>query len=317
MKKSLLAVVAALAMAGCSQNDLVDEIDNGGQISKVEIGFSSVVGKNSRAAEVGTDELQTNGFYVYAYNIGESAEGTGTTELINNEKVTYDNGAWKSYTYYWPGSNYVRFYAFSSTKTSLKIENSKLAYTVPTTASAQEDLLVKTITQNKTTPTVTFVFTHALTELNFSILGKEEGLTYTVEEASLTGVKDEGSYDYSKEEWADLKASGSDLKYSIPLEIKPEVKSTSISAQFNSGALMLLPQELTDISIEIKYTVKNDKGITVSEGESITKTVPLSSSTTPWTANKKIRYTLTLANDTEPIQWVATAGTWGTESEEK
>ena len=43
MKKSLLAVVAALAMAGCSQNDLVDEIDNGGQISKAEIGFSSIV----------------------------------------------------------------------------------------------------------------------------------------------------------------------------------------------------------------------------------------------------------------------------------
>ena len=66
MKKILLAVTAALAITGCSQNE---EFENEGQ--KKAINFESVVNNVTRATEVTTNELKNQGFPVYAYNTGE------------------------------------------------------------------------------------------------------------------------------------------------------------------------------------------------------------------------------------------------------
>lgn len=80
MKKNLLTVVAVLAMAGCSQNDLVDEIDNGGQTSKAEIRFKSIVGKGSRATAL--TEADFTSFQVHAY---KSADAFGTSTSLTSE----------------------------------------------------------------------------------------------------------------------------------------------------------------------------------------------------------------------------------------
>lgn len=66
MKKILLAVTAALAITGCSQNEEFDV-----QNQNAEINFTTTVGKSIRAAEADITTLQTNGFKLYAYNTGE------------------------------------------------------------------------------------------------------------------------------------------------------------------------------------------------------------------------------------------------------
>lgn len=64
MKKILLAVTAALAITSCSQNE---EFENEGQ--KTEINFTTIVSKATRASELKTEGLKTNGgFKVFAYN---------------------------------------------------------------------------------------------------------------------------------------------------------------------------------------------------------------------------------------------------------
>ena len=60
MKKILLAVTAALAITGCSQNE---EFEAPSQ--KAEINFNTAV---TRATELDTDGLENSGFQVYAYN---------------------------------------------------------------------------------------------------------------------------------------------------------------------------------------------------------------------------------------------------------
>ena len=73
MKKILLAVTAALAITGCSQNE---EFENAGQ--NAVINFESIVSNATRATEMKLDELKTQGFHVYAYNTGDAVVGTGT-----------------------------------------------------------------------------------------------------------------------------------------------------------------------------------------------------------------------------------------------
>ena len=63
MKKILFAALAALAITSCSQNEEIEA-----PTQKTEINFRSVVGKSSRAAEATTENLESQGFILYAYN---------------------------------------------------------------------------------------------------------------------------------------------------------------------------------------------------------------------------------------------------------
>ncbi len=316
MKKSLLAVVAALAMAGCSQNDLVDEIDNGGQISKAEIGFSSVVGKNSRAAAMVTSDLQTQGFNVYAYNTGETSKGALAITFIENAAITYDKEKreWGSQNiFYWPATDYLQFFAYSSKKTGLTLTAATtdtyptLAYTVADTEANQEDLLVAQVADKKKTDAkVSFEFTHALTQINFSAQGDIEGLTYKVTSITLNNIANEGNYKYADNSWGDQTGTAT---YTI---LSEEKAISTTATNINNGAYMLLPQTLgATATITVKYTVVDGKNQMIkdaSAGENITISGK-------WDPNKNIRYTLSLTSDATPIGWDATVNSgWGTEA---
>lgn len=98
MKKILLAVTAALAITGCSQNE---EFEAPSQ--KAEINFNTAV---TRATELDTDGLENSGFQVYAYNTKAeemSATVTLSTPWINGS-ATCSDSKWtvSGGPYYWP-----------------------------------------------------------------------------------------------------------------------------------------------------------------------------------------------------------------------
>ena len=83
MKKILFAALAALAITSCSQNEEIEA-----PTQKTEINFRSVVGKSSRAAEATTENLESQGFILYAYNtktitMDKVTAGSLTTTFIN------------------------------------------------------------------------------------------------------------------------------------------------------------------------------------------------------------------------------------------
>lgn len=86
MKKILLAVTAALAITGCSQNE---EFEAPSQ--KAEINFNTAV---TRATELDIDGLKSSGFQVYAYNTKAeemSATVTLSTPWINGSATYSDS----------------------------------------------------------------------------------------------------------------------------------------------------------------------------------------------------------------------------------
>ncbi len=116
MKKILLAVTAALAITSCSQNE---EFENEGQ--KTEINFTTIVSKATRASELKTEGLKTNGgFKVFAYNTKNndmSAETIlGETPFMNGVIVSWNSSAWTMNPvgpYYWPLKDKIQFFSYS------------------------------------------------------------------------------------------------------------------------------------------------------------------------------------------------------------
>ena len=178
MKKILLAVTAALAITSCSQNE---EFDNEGQ--KTEINFTTIVSKATRASELKTEGLKTNGgFKVFAYNTKNndmSAETIlGETPFMNGVIVSWNSSAWTMNPvgpYYWPLKDKIQFFSYSPVAnvnyvepTSSKAGYPSFSYTI---VDSQEDLVVA-YAKNETKPGVSGTpvkldFKHVLTQINF------------------------------------------------------------------------------------------------------------------------------------------------------
>lgn len=182
MKKSLLAVVAALAMAGCSQNDLVDEIDNGG---KTPINFNSVVRKGSRA--VSTTTATFDNFTVYAYSSSAAYDGNAASFFFTDD-ISYTTSWAGKQTIYWPETGNVHFFAYSPKSAATYAPSTgdltaypTLQYTV--TADQVDLLAANAINKTKTVngaAGVSLGFTHLLTQINFSIKLPIADLKYTI-----------------------------------------------------------------------------------------------------------------------------------------
>lgn len=327
MKKILFAAVAALAITSCSQNE---EIEAPSQKAVIE--FNGVVEKPSRAVaqDLSTLKSNTSGFHVYAYNV---TTGTASTEtpIIANEAIKWDatDNLWKStQTYYWPMDDKVMFYAYfspkgkinellpNSTKTYPTIQN----YTVSSSIDDQEDLLVATVgPQAKTTATVTFLFNHALSQINFTIKSlKADNLTYIVKDITLTNVGSIASYDY-KDGWGNATTP---ITYTYPLSDTDADKTvtgdaTTTKKLDTDTKLILLPQTLgTDATITVGYKVLDSKNNIVYDTKTTPKVIKIGEDATvankTWASGKKIRYTLALTNDATEIGWEVSEPTvWG------
>ena len=184
MKKILLAVTAALAITSCSQNE---EFENEGQ--KTEINFTTIVSKATRASELKTEGLKTNGgFKVFAYNTKNndmSAETIlGETPFMNGVIVSWNSSAWTMNPvgpYYWPLKDKIQFFSYSPVAnvsyvkpTSSKAGYPSFSYTI---VDSQEDLVVA-YAKNETKPGVSGTpvkldFKHVLTQINFKLKGKD------------------------------------------------------------------------------------------------------------------------------------------------
>lgn len=88
MKKILLAVTAALAITGCSQNE---EFENAAQNAEIKVGTSVV----TRATPMVTDNFAEFRAFGYAYK-GEDAYGSATagTNILDGSFTSTDHTNW-------------------------------------------------------------------------------------------------------------------------------------------------------------------------------------------------------------------------------
>ncbi len=185
MKKNLIfsaMAFAALAFAGCSQDDTFNEspaVNNA-------IEFGTYVGRDavSRASEITGQNLKTSndGFGVFAYYTGISDFSNSylndKPNFMNNTQVTYKTiGSWTGWEYepgkYWPSKpEKLSFFAYAPYNANAAYsdtkQNIKIPFEVKNTIADQVDLVYATQI-NQTKPDngneVKFTFKHTLSRI--------------------------------------------------------------------------------------------------------------------------------------------------------
>lgn len=287
-------------------------------------------------AEVPATYVDTLTFGVFASNANTSSwkEFSGEYKVafefpafymnnveISRQKVGEDY-VWKNAAkkYYWPKSSYLYFFAYSPYKSNLaSVTETGLAFTdyvVSTKVDEQEDLLYTGLcTQNK--PYVTVEFQHALSAINFVVSkSADTDAPIAVKSIGLYGVKDKGDfsvglgYDESSlitytPAWSDqVYSNGLTCNYTAFYPATPHELDTTPryvhnidgTDAGNKATLMLMPQPVGDMRVEIYYLL---------DGISQYESFPIPDEWKPG-----MRYTYTLTFTAEEILFEPEAEAW-------
>nr|WP_325287989.1 fimbrillin family protein [uncultured Bacteroides sp.] len=236
----------------------------------------------------------TNDNFYDKFHVLTTLTRSNNTDIFFNEDVSKTGRYWTTdQTYYWPGADYeLQFYAWAPkdvfTSTPDSPENLTFAYTVPTEATEQQDLVVA----NKNcdgdyNQAVSLSFNHICTAVKF-VVGEQmqEG---TIKSVSLEGVKYTGSYDMTTGKW-----SLTDDTYSFTQTLTKgmdggETEGSEITA--TEGTFMMLPQFLPDgASVEVVF----QDGATGSE-----RTLSATIGRTEWPMGSTVTYKLSITPEYE------------------
>ena len=291
MKKTLLTMAAAIALVGCSQEDLLTGQQNGNM--KGAVGVNTFVSKGTRGVafnDVDEFKVTENNFDLFAYESnGNQFMGTTTDGIefaYNNGWDYVDKGEvkfWKQVT----EGNTVDFYAVSPANTSevnigYDYENGAqtITYTVADNSEDQKDLMyARTAAVDPTSEDiinngVQINFYHALSQIVFKAKTHEDYLDYinaTVTRVEVVKLQNTGTFTFKDAGFEDFSTdytpwtyTGGEASYvaEVDAENGVEVNSNLTSADDNeavdlttsSTALLLLPQEITGATIENPQT---------------------------------------------------------------
>lgn len=237
MKKSFLMLgVAAMALASCTQNEVVEYAENRA------IQFDNAFVNNSTRAEI-TGVGNLAGFYVFA------GFGSNTSNVYNNTLVTRggDSGSYTwtpAYVAYWQdGENYT----FDAYAANAKIDDAsvgtdgKLKFTDVVLTDGTNDILVAergvpTVDASNTSA-VELTFSHTLSKVKFTFETAIENVNFTIKSVSFNDVVNKGSY-----------AGGIWTAASDKQAYKFGNCSAVVTneAEQSTQALIVLPQQLSD-----------------------------------------------------------------------
>lgn len=121
MKRLIFVAALAIMAAGCQKTFVQDEV-------QTPIGFSTEVGKQTRAIVDTYDDEQPFGVFAYGYDNG----APNSEPVMNNVEIAKGDDGWKAtdgITYYWPNDpdNYLNFYSYSPVLSTKSNANPALA----------------------------------------------------------------------------------------------------------------------------------------------------------------------------------------------
>lgn len=239
----------------------------------------------------------TNDNFYDKFHVLTTLTSSNNTDIYFNEDVSNTGSNWTTdQTYYWPGADYeLQFYAWApatAITAPTSPENLTLAYTVPTKATEQEDLVVaneKCI--GNFNQAVSLSFNHICTAVKF-VVG-EQMQPGTIKSVSLEGVKYKGSYDMTRSydmttgQWSltnDTKSFTQTLDKDMT---GGETEGSEITA--TEVTFMMLPQTLPDgakVKVEFSDNVAGKE-----------RTLEASIAGSDWPMGKTVTYKLTITPD--------------------
>ena len=296
MKKILLAVTAALAITGCSQNE---EFDYPSQ--KAEINFSTAA--VTRATAMITDNFKQFKVYGYAHTGGFTTE-TESKTLVEGIFNKSEDKKWSekdSNKFYWPSEGNVTFFGYSPVAetgtTYTAPESSKgyptIVYTVNDDIASQSDFLVADKTGNGTTNVdgISLGFKHALTQIAFKLKGSDSNVNYTVTKLVLKGINNVGTYKWGTNTWESTTGTKDytiDMVSSAATFVGDGADAVELTG--NDKVLMLIPQAPNSAKIEVTYTATDKTTNIVYNNAPKEVNVP----TDQWEVSQRIVFTIAL-----------------------
>lgn len=269
MKKVLVGAMALLALAACSNEEVLDQ----NQVRN-EIGFTAVTGKaTSRAADGYCNNNKPDEFQVWA--------NVPTNKVyFSGDEYELKDGVWQKkdgVVRYWPNSS-ITFFACKNATPTWETDNSTLKtdFTVNSTVANQVDFIyaVQNVASKPTDGKTELNFRHALSQVEFMAKNQNKNIRVEIIGVSVCNVLEKGHFVFptcdTKEnvvdhnntttvtpanqgEWSDQK----DLQnYSVsftavPLVGKETATASSLttendaSKEYSSNTMYLIPQTLT------------------------------------------------------------------------
>lgn len=299
MKKSFLMFgVAAMALASCTQNEVVEYAENRA------IQFDTFVNNNTRAVtELKTENLTK--FNVFAYH------GTNTVDY-NNVLVTGNStsGWTPAANAYWQADNAYEFAAYSDQNgelSNVSFANKTLTFTgyevagkdlvaAQTSVDAQDNV-------NKYTA-VNLNFYHMLSQIKFTFTNSDAA-DYTLKISNIkitAGKTATGTFTMTAPSTPSITWNATDSnngEYTIA-EIADIAKGANQTTE--SESLLILPQNTDNLKVTFTATLTDAGGAKIAEGNfEAPLDIDGGVQTSNWMPGYRYNYTATLNGDNVPV----------------
>ena len=279
--KQWFAAMAALLMAGCSQNEITEMNPD----ADTAIGFGVYTGVQTKGTETttGTIEAAGVGFGVVAL------DATKANVYMTERNVTKSGGSW---TYpniaYWPadGSN-LNFYSFAPyngagiTKTAFATTTPTIGFAIQSDWNDMVDFVAaKNEDVNSPSTAVSVQFKHVLTRISFTAktsVTLATGTTVTVTGLEFLGSNnnagscfyESGSYNIKDEAWSGEAAKAEN--YSVLTGANVGITNTPAELLGTGKYLFCIPVtslQADKIKVKLTYTITSN-GVTSTKAETV------------------------------------------------
>lgn len=259
MKKILVLALAAAAMVGCSNDEVIG-------LNREVIGFDNAfVDNTTRLTDpsVTTANITSETLNVWGTTQGDEA-GEGLVQIFNGVSVTYDT-EWKynaAYNQYWIAGNTYNFAALvnadpEKVQTATALSGGEETYMplyLEFTADGTTDLLYARSAANivgkaSDNPKVAFTFDHLLSKVHFSFKNTMTTNTsgnlyqYLVKDIVITSQYDTATYNFSTGKWGGYSISTGTTKVYDFGNIKNDGEANEASLVGAVGAADVAPSE--------------------------------------------------------------------------
>lgn len=311
MKRLVMCGVVVLALAGCTQNEVLNIS------SDRAIGFDAYTGKGTRAVNDITGGGSASGFNKFIV-YGSYAASDKNTVVFDGVEVSYSSSWTYANEQYWQNGDY-KFAAYSDGNGALS-GGPTVSYThdgglqIQNYVVGEKDLIFATQTASVTDKTtydepVNLTFSHLLSKVKFTFTETfADNLTVEVSNLKIVNSKTKGTYKYDTDAY----------KWEIGTDTKEiTYKTLVVSTSYTPEECYVLPQSTTGLTASFTVTVKDELGAEVmSKDFTSTDAVSLNvTNATEWQNGYAYNYTAELTPavinpDAKPIQFTATADTW-------
>lgn len=307
MKRLVMCGVVALALAGCTQSEVLNIS------SDRAIGFDAYTGKGTRVVNDITGDGNASGFNKFIVYGSYAASGQNTT-VFNGVEVSYSSSWTYTNEQYWQTGDY-KFAAYSDGNGALS-SGPTASYThdgglqIQNYVVGEKDLIFATIEKpgvDKSTydgTPVNLTFSHLLSKVKFTFTNTfADNLKVEVSGLQIDNSNTKGNY--SGTAWTDLSANTTSITY--------DDKDVNV-VDYTPEECYVLPQSTNGLTASFTVTVKDElEAVVMSK---VFTNVSLNvTNVTEWQNGYAYNYTAALTPDVidptaKPIQFTATADTW-------